>query len=363
MSDRPRRSKANIRYDIYGTTGKKVIKPTSPEVTHPLAEEAYHPPMEEEAIKPRADGILVETELKKLLIEESTFRDEITDAIQENSTDIVKNSLRLINSSTEKIKELRLQYRSIHKTIAALMDPKEYQTNYQPFYTDITHQVVVYLQQLNILTEAHHSAEFNAATQISTNQACLLIDEIDRTITYLNASCTCIATLLSNEELKQRKSHIEEQSKELKEIPSKLRELLGLRPDMEKYNSLKTKYEALIKSRAAYHVKINDEVKLREFDKLESFKKSRLNIKLPQFTGYDSKIDIYTFIDEFDKLHSDSVPKSLQPEFLKNNYLDKQALAIVKSLDNIKDIWDRLKHKSSVIRRYFYNTNSTNSWN
>ncbi|XP_066917852.1 uncharacterized protein [Clytia hemisphaerica] len=343
MSDRPRRSKANIRYDIYGTTGKKVIKPTSPEVTHPLAEEAYHPPMEEEAIKPRADGIMVETELKKLLIEESTFRDEITDAIQENSTDIVKNSLRLINSSTEKIKELRLQYRSIHKTIAALMDPKEYQTNYQPFYTDITHQVVVYLQQLNILTEAHHSAEVNAATQISTNQACLLIDEIDRTITYLNASCTCIATLLSNEELKQRKSHIEEQSKELKEIPSKLRELLGLRPDMEKYNSLKTKYEALIKSRAAYHVKINDEVKLREFDKLESFKKSRLNIKLPQFTGYDSKIDIYTFIDEFDKLHSDSVPKSLQPEFLKNNYLDKQALAIVKSLDNIKDIWDRLK--------------------
>ena len=56
-------------------------------------------------------------------------------------------------------------------------------------------------------------------------------------------------------------------------------------------------------------------------DKLESYKESRLYIKLQTFTWYDSKIDIHTFTDMFKKLHSDSEPKSLQPEFLKNNYI------------------------------------------
>ena len=51
---------------------------------------------------------------------------------------------------------------------------------------------------------------------------------------------------------------------------------------MEKYSSLKTKYEALITSRSEYDTKINDEVKLREFDKLGSFKKSRLRYDLKE---------------------------------------------------------------------------------
>ena len=76
--------------------------------------------------------------------------------------------------------------------------------------------------------------------------------------------------------------HFSGQAKVVKEISKLL-------PNMEKYSSLKTKYEALITTRSEYDTKINDEVKLREFDKLESFKKSRLNIKLQTFTGYDLK--------------------------------------------------------------------------
>ena len=132
---------------------------------------------------------------------------------------------------------------------------------------------------MNIHIDAHHTAEVTAANEISTNQADILIDEIERSFTYLTAGAKCIVTLLSNDDLKQRKTQLEGQSKELKEISSKLRELLGLHPNIEKYLNLKTKYEALITSLSEYGTKINDKVKLREFHKLESFKKSRLNIK------------------------------------------------------------------------------------
>ena len=71
--------------------------------------------------------------------------------------------------------------------------------------------------------------------------------------------------------------------------PKVVKEFSKLLPNMEKYSSLKTKYEALITSRSEYDTKIIDEVNLREFDKPESFKKSRLNIKWQTFTGYDLK--------------------------------------------------------------------------
>ena len=162
-------------------------------------------------------------------------------------------------------------------------------------------------------------------------------------MTFLQASMKCNITFVSNEDLKQRKSHLESQSKELKEILCKLQELIGLQPPMQTYNDLKTNYTKLYEQKAEYEKHINLEVKSRELDKLDTFKKSRLNIKLQTFTGFDSPIDIYTFIDEFKKLYSDSVPQSLQAELLKNNHLDKQALSLVKSIDNILDIWDRLK--------------------
>ena len=335
------RRDTRIDYKIFGDTGKRVEKSTP--LDHVQQSETV--PSEIKTDKSELINIMAdESLLKELLIQESTFQDEILDSIQENSPDVVKQSLQLINSSMEKIKELRLQYRSIHKTLKSTIEPKVYEMSHQPQYNTITSNVIEYIKSLNKLIESHHAASVTSANEISKNQAELITEEIERTIKYLTANSTCTVSLLSNDEIKQRKELIKSQSIELQAISSKLKELIGLRPSMEKYHALKTKYEVLIKSRSEYDTKINNEVKLREFDKLESFKKSRLNIKLPMFTGYDAKINIYTFIDEFEKLYSDSVPTSLQPELLKNNHLDKQALALVKNIDNIKEIWDRLKH-------------------
>ena len=73
------------------------------------------------------------------------------------------------------------------------------------------------------------------------------------------------------------------------------------------------------------------------------FKTSALNIHLAKFKGYDSVLDIYSFQSEFDKLYVRSTPKSLLPDLLKNNYLSDPALSLVKSLNEIEVIWERLQ--------------------
>ena len=68
-----------------------------------------------------------------------------------------------------------------------------------------------------------------------------------------------------------------------------------------------------------------------------------LNINLSKFGGYDSEMDIYTFQYEFEKLHLRTTPKKMLSDLLKYNYLDEPALSLVKSLDNIDEMWSRLK--------------------
>ena len=46
---------------------------------------------------------------------------------------------------------------------------------------------------------------------------------------------------------------------------------------------------------------------------------------------------------EFEKLYSKATPKKMLPDLLKNNYLADPALSLVKILDEIDEIWTRLK--------------------
>ena len=70
---------------------------------------------------------------------------------------------------------------------------------------------------------------------------------------------------------------------------------------------------------------------------------SILGLKLPNFKGYNSVMDFYTFKAVFEKLVAPRVQAKLLPEYLKNNYLEGQAFEIVKEIDDIDKIWGRLK--------------------
>ena len=85
------------------------------------------------------------------------------------------------------------------------------------------------------------------------------------------------------------------------------------------------------------------ELREREIEKEKSFQITSLNIKLSKFSGYNSELDIYSFLYEFEKLHLKTTPKKMLSDLLKYNYLSDPALALVKSIDNIEEIWTRLK--------------------
>ena len=70
---------------------------------------------------------------------------------------------------------------------------------------------------------------------------------------------------------------------------------------------------------------------------------SLLGIHLQKFKGYDSTMDFYTFKSEFEKLVSPKVKAALLPDYLKKNYLDGQALQLVKEIEDLDEIWQRLK--------------------
>ena len=68
-----------------------------------------------------------------------------------------------------------------------------------------------------------------------------------------------------------------------------------------------------------YFKDINNEVKNREIKKQKLFNESKLRINLPKSSGYESKLDIYSFQSEFLKISERTTPKRMMPDLLKNN--------------------------------------------
>ena len=79
--------------------------------------------------------------------------------------------------------------------------------------------------------------------------------------------------------------------------------------------------------------------------KISQSKSSSMNQSLkstkPKFSGYESKLDIYSFQSEVLKIYERTAPKRMMPDLLKNNLLEVSALSSVKSVTDIEYIWKR----------------------
>ena len=84
-------------------------------------------------------------------------------------------------------------------------------------------------------------------------------------------------------------------------------------------------------------------LKIEKLQNKKLFNESKLKIKLPKFSGYESKLDIYSFQSKFLKMYEWTPPKQMMPDLLKNKLLEGLALSVVKSMKNTEDIWKRLK--------------------
>ena len=67
-----------------------------------------------------------------------------------------------------------------------------------------------------------------------------------------------------------------------------------------------------------------------------------MDINLPTFDGYDSKLDIYSFKTEFEKLVQPTTLKRFWVDILKKKYLSGHALTLVDKIDEISEVWTKL---------------------
>ena len=83
-------------------------------------------------------------------------------------------------------------------------------------------------------------------------------------------------------------------------------------------------------------------IKGRDISEAKLKNSKDLEIKLPEFRGYASDIDIFTFRSEFKKLVEPFLRKPVWATFLKNNALKGPAHSLVAKIDDIDIIWKKL---------------------
>ena len=89
---------------------------------------------------------------------------------------------------------------------------------------------------------------------------------------------------------------------------------------------------------------LNLQTIIRKRDVSDGKLKNALNLKieLPKFSGYESKMDFYTFKTQFRKLIEPIVQKKYWADYLKRNYLSGSALTLVEKESEYDKIWARL---------------------
>ena len=93
----------------------------------------------------------------------------------------------------------------------------------------------------------------------------------------------------------------------------------------------------------AYSHHLDQEFSLRDLSSTKIADSAALDIKVPKFSGYDSKLDFYTFKSEFERLIAPRVRAPILPDHLKLNYLTGPALEVVKEIKDLESIWERLQ--------------------
>ena len=100
--------------------------------------------------------------------------------------------------------------------------------------------------------------------------------------------------------------------------------------------------DRLCQKREVFFAKLEKMILERDItvDKLRSA--AELTIELPKFSGYDGKIDIFSFRSEFVKLVEPRVQKIYHADYLKRNYLSGPALVLVEKETKYEKIWEKL---------------------
>ena len=313
--------------------------------------------------KTKQQEINVISDLDLLKSKYDILKDEIEYYIDENPTNYSIVSIDDIDSCVQKITDLRSQLRQIVKQIQIAMDTEQFKSAFMNEITSIYGCIKEYIinakdrkaeirmqnkevNDANSTIKLKRDIEENSQRKRATE---FLINEVNRISNELleEFEKRCDGQI-TDDEISRRKEDLPANLLKMEQLSAKFQKCLETIPDdyedKDTYiNLMSTQYNNLVQYKETYEKFIQNEIREREISKEKSFQMTSLNINLSKFGGYDSEMDIYTFQYEFEKLHLRTTPKKMLSDLLKYNYLDEPALSLVKSLDNIDEMWSRLK--------------------
>ena len=172
-----------------------------------------------------------------------------------------------------------------------------------------------------------------------------LVQEVKTNISYLEEIFKVDISNINDDETKSIMDDMPKHFQQLDNLSQKIQNLLECANSVieDQTEDIVGSYNHIKKLKDVYQQKIKDKLAKREISKSELFNESKLKINLSKFSGYDSKLDVYTFQSDFIKIYKRPTPKRMMSDVLKNNHLEGAALSLVWSVDNIDEIWQRLK--------------------
>ena len=285
--------------------------------------------------------------VQQLKIEEAVLREDIGDLIDEN--EVTNLNLNELDINIEKIEQLRTVFRSKHHELKHYLGD-DYQISHEKLYDETLVKIKSYIKDSKdckakdklVETEALRIAEAQR-----DNSTLFKIEETLRNINLLESEFMKDVKEEDDEILVTLNKELPNNIKKFERIAEKYEEMLVVVsscPDVSRgIADVGKRYSRLTLCKDRFSHTLKNEISIRELNKHELFKEARLNIKLSKFSGYDSYTDIYSFQSEFEKLYSRTTPKRFAADLLKNNFLSEPALSLVRGVDDIREIWRRLK--------------------
>ena len=269
--------------------------------------------VEESMDKQRADA---------LVIDEATTTEDIDDYIDENNVENVL-SIEEVDEKIQRIAELRTAYRKKHNELKVLLG-----SNYEESYAEDAKKrltsVKHYIMKANMVkrdkSERKRIPDTKSIASKKRSEE-FLVQEVKATMRNLHSTLKTDVKHLNDDEVKERKSGLLKLIKRIENLPKMVHNLLECSNSVAKdeVDEIMTNYSNISILNEKYFKDINNEVKNSEITKQKLFNESKLRINLPQFSGYELKLDIYSFHSEFLKIYEQITPKRMMPDLLKNN--------------------------------------------
>ena len=308
-----------------------------------------------------------EREKSKVRKEEFYLREKIISEIQNMMAEGSTFSEN-IDANVVAMRELRDKYVDVCKRIDEFGE--EFAKEFQNYYLETSTKVNEFLQNQMVTTQRikeeklSHDYEIEKTKIEQTDQSILdqntrenedkialcksLYSNICDRFEILETKCSVNISTLLDPQVLEKYDGTKLIDSDFNDLLDKISELGQANPsrfeDTKGYPGvLETRKSNLKTKLSEFKDALADEVILRDLTKEKMKNASTVGLKVKPFSGWGSKSDIYTFKSDFDKFVAPRYSKTLLPDYLKKNYLEGQALEIVREIHDLDKIWERLE--------------------